>query len=373
MIVAVLLAAGRGERFGEDKTQVLLRGKPVWRWSCETYLAHPNVDGVLVVGSDSNLSAIQSASPEAIGHVLGGATRQESCARALAALPEGAEIVLVHDAARPFVSPSTISDVIRGVRAAGAAVPAVRVTDTIKEVRDDRLVTLDRSRLVAVQTPQGAKVELLRQAHAEATGEATDEMALLEAIGVRPEVVPGEFKNFKITTPEDLGRARALVGSGEHRTGLGYDIHPFADDADRPMWLGGVLFEGGFGLVGHSDADALAHAIVDAILGAVGLGDIGRHFSNTDPHWHGEPSSTFLRHAASLVRAEGWEIQHIDATVIAERPKISPRVEEMKVAMADGLGIRPDQVSLKATTNEKLGALGRSEGLAAFAVANLVR
>jgi 2-C-methyl-D-erythritol 4-phosphate cytidylyltransferase/2-C-methyl-D-erythritol 2,4-cyclodiphosphate synthase len=366
---AAILAAGNGSRFGSDKTQALLGRRPVWRWSYDAYSNHPLIAGVILVGSESNLLAFNGVCLTAL--VTGGATRQESSLAALNALPSDAEAVLIHDAARPFASAKLVTDVVEAVERSGAAAAAVQVTDTIKELRGTGVLTLDRSRLVAMQTPQGAKVELLRQAHASSNGNATDDMAMIEAIGVHPELVSGEPQNFKITTPEDLARARALIGSPEVRTGLGYDIHPFSDDPSRTLFLGGVAFPGHPALDGHSDADVLLHAATDALLGAIALGDIGQHFPNTDPRWRGEPSLTFLRHAAMLLREAGWRVVNLDMTAIAESPKVMKKADEIRATVAEAIGIDASRVSIKATTNEKLGSIGRSEGIAAFATATV--
>jgi 2-C-methyl-D-erythritol 4-phosphate cytidylyltransferase/2-C-methyl-D-erythritol 2,4-cyclodiphosphate synthase len=368
--VAAILAAGRSERFGSDKTEALLGGRPVWRWSLDTYLAHPQVDRVILVTTEAKAALIAAQVGEEVKVVLGGASRQESSCAALSAALD-AEILLVHDAARPFVSPDLISRTIAAVYRSGAAAAALRVTDTIKEVGNGRVKTLDRASLVAMQTPQGALVELLRRAHDAATSDLTDEMALVEALGVHPEIVEGEPDNFKITTPEDLTRARAHLGRSETRVGIGYDIHPFSDDPSRGLYLGGIHFPDHRALDGHSDADVVLHAATDALLGAAGLGDIGQHFPNTDPRWRGEPSLTFLRHAALLLREEGWRIVNLDITAIAESPKIMKKAIEIRSAIAAALEVEVSRISIKATTNERLGSIGRSEGIAAFATASI--
>jgi 2-C-methyl-D-erythritol 4-phosphate cytidylyltransferase/2-C-methyl-D-erythritol 2,4-cyclodiphosphate synthase len=190
---------------------------------------------------------------------------------------------------------------------------------------------------------------------------------------VQPVLVPGEPGNFKITTPEDFLRAQGALGMSETRSGFGYDIHPFSEDAERALWLGGVHFPGHPGLEGHSDADVLLHAVTDSLLGAAALGDIGQHFPNTDPQWRGKASSHFLRHAATLLQAEGWSVVNIDATVVAESPKVMKRASEIRMAIADAVGCDAARVSVKATTNERLGSIGRSEGIAAFATATIRR
>jgi 2-C-methyl-D-erythritol 4-phosphate cytidylyltransferase/2-C-methyl-D-erythritol 2,4-cyclodiphosphate synthase len=224
-----------------------------------------------------------------------------------------------------------------------------------------------------MQTPQGGLRDVLAQAHLQASEEHTDELALVDAAGLPYEIVPGDPENFKITTPDDLKRAEAMLGPIETRTGLGYDIHAFSRDAGRRLMLGGVFFEEELALEGHSDADVILHAAVDALLGAAALGDIGQHFSNTDPQWKGEPSVTFLKHAGALLHAGGWRIVNLDVAVMAERPKIMPRALEMRQAIGAALDMDVDRVSIKATTNEGLGAIGRGEGIAAYATATIAR
>jgi 2-C-methyl-D-erythritol 4-phosphate cytidylyltransferase/2-C-methyl-D-erythritol 2,4-cyclodiphosphate synthase len=368
-VVAAILAAGRSTRLGQDKTLARLGSRSVWQWSFETYRSHPRVSQVLVVCSDVNHGPIREIAPCVL---LGGETRQQSAARAIEAAGD-ADALLLHDAARPFVGHAVISGVIEGIERSGAAAAAIPVPDTIKEIRGDRIVTLDRASLVAMQTPQGAKLELLRRAHAQATGETTDDMAVLESIGVQPEIVPGDPTNFKITDANDLERARLFAGQGEQRVGFGYDVHAFSKEADRPLVLGGVSFPGHPGLEGHSDADVLLHAATDALLGAASAGDIGRHFPNTDPKWRNEPSLTFLKAAAGLLADRGWSVVNLDLTIVAESPKVAPRSSEITETIAQALGISADRVSLKATTNERLGFVGRGEGIAALATAAIRR
>lgn len=369
---AVVLAAGRSERFGTDKTQALIAGKPVWRRSLEAFLNHPLIGAVGLVGSDGNLANLRELAPEALFVIPGGANRQESSLLGVAAVPQEFEIVLVHDAARPFVTDGAITRVIEAVQRTGAAGAGIPMVDTLRQMRGDRWQLLDRSEITGMQTPQGALRELLLTAHRTAGQVYTDEMELIAALGHPFEVVSGDSRAFKITTPDDLERARGMLEPVEFRTGLGYDIHCFSSDPTRPLFLGGLKFEG-TGLDGHSDADVVIHAVVDALLGGAALGDIGQHFPNTDPRWKGEPSSTFLAHAARLLHEAGWEIVNVDISVLAEAPKVMPRAVEMREAMSKQIGIDVERLSLKATTNEKLGAIGRGEGIAAFAVATIRR
>jgi 2-C-methyl-D-erythritol 4-phosphate cytidylyltransferase/2-C-methyl-D-erythritol 2,4-cyclodiphosphate synthase len=261
-----------------------------------------------------------------------------------------------------------IDRVIAAASEHGAAAPAIPVVDTLRNVSGE---VVDRTRLVGMQTPQASQLEAFLLSHEKSTLEVTDDIALLEQVGMKAVIVPGESANFKITTEDDLAKARGIAGFRETRSGFGYDIHRFSQDPDRPMMVGGVMFDGP-GLEGHSDADALLHAVVDSVLGAAGLGDIGVHFPNSDPRWHNKPSIEFVHYAADLVGRDGWQITNIDATIVAEHPKVMSRAQEIRVAIAEGLGIAAARVSVKATTNEMLGAIGRGEGFAAFAVATLV-
>lgn len=363
-VVAAILAAGRGERFGGDKMSLSLGGKPVWRHAFDTFREHPRISGVGVV------MAQPDPIPGAAFVAAGGNHRQESSR--IATEQADGEIVLIQDGARPFTSPELIDRVLDAIERTGAAAPGIQVADTIR-VRDGvGWALVDRDRAVAMQTPQGARRELLMQAHKLATEVYTDEMELLAAAGVPFEIVPGDRENGKITTREDFVRARAMLETVETRTGIGYDIHRFSTEAGRPLMLGGLRFEGP-GLEGHSDADVILHAAVDALLGAAALGDIGQLFPNDDPRWKDADSIQFLRRARALVAERGWRIVHLDVAMIGERPRIMGRSAEMRAAMAAALEIEPDRVSVKATTNEGLGSLGRGEGVAAHAVATLAR
>ncbi|MCA1946654.1 MAG: 2-C-methyl-D-erythritol 4-phosphate cytidylyltransferase [Armatimonadetes bacterium] len=371
-VAAVVLAAGSGTRFGGDKARAALAGRPLWRWSFDALRAHPRVDLVGLVVPGPAVAEYREEAPEAAFVVAGGQDRTASVRIGLANTPDDCDVVLLHDAARPFPSEATIDRVIDAALRSGAAAPGLPVTDTVKRVAEDGVRTVDRDGLWTVQTPQGFRRELLVLAYESLRGSATDDLAAAEAIGCVPEIVPGNPDNLKITHPADLELARRLAASGPGiRTGLGYDIHRFSSDPDRCLVLGGVRFEGSPGLDGHSDADALMHAVTDALLGAASLGDIGVHFPNTDPRWRNAPSEVFLARAGELLKESGWSVWNIDVALVAERPKVVPRSAEIRANLARILGIPEDRVGLKATTNERLGAIGRGEGIACFAVATI--
>ena len=369
-VCAVLLAAGRSARFGQDKLWLEIEGEPLWLRSFKTLSSSPGVNAVGIVGAHDRLAEFRELAPSAVFVIAGGEQRQESSRLGVGAVPSEFDTVLIHDAARAFLTPVLVQRVLDGIARTGAAFPAVPQTDTVKIGSGDMWTTPDRASVVAVQTPQGARRDLLQRAFRECHGQFTDEASMLESLGLPVEAVEGDLTNSKVTHPSDLSR---ILGNVETRTGLGYDVHAFSVDPNRPMWLGGVEFDYRPGLEGHSDADALLHAIVDALLGAAGLGDIGLLYPNTDPRWKDAPSSIFLRETAALLVAEGWKICHIDSTVLAERPKIMGRREELCARIAELAGLSPGQVSVKATTNEGLGSIGRGEGIAAFAVVTVSR
>jgi 2-C-methyl-D-erythritol 4-phosphate cytidylyltransferase / 2-C-methyl-D-erythritol 2,4-cyclodiphosphate synthase len=372
---AIVAAGGSGIRAGVAKQWLALGGETVLRRSARLLAACDAVDEVVAVvppGEEARALAELAGLPKPARAVAGGPARADSVRNGLRAL-DGCAIVLVHDAARPFATPDLARRVAETAARDGAALAAVRVTDTVKRGEREQVVeTLDRSALWLAQTPQGFRRELLIRAWEAAGAEgsaATDECALVERTGAPVTLVEGEAGNFKITGPEDVARARARV-EAPVAMGVGYDTHRFAPG--RKLVLGGVEFEGD-GLLGHSDADACAHAIGDAILGAAGLGDLGRHFPDTDPRWKGVSSLVLLREIAARAAEQGWRVGNCDVTLAAKRPKIAPRGEEMRARLAEALGIAPGQVNVKATTGEGMGFVGRGEGIAAHAVALLVR
>ena len=396
---AILAAGGTGTRAGLAKQWLELGGEAVLARAARSLLACELVDELVAVvpaGEEARARVLLAPLPEGKGKevVAGGAVRADSVRRGLLTL-DRCDLVLVHDAARPFASPALARAVALAAARTGAALAAVPSSDTVKRARledgfdlaraevaaregwpDEPLptvsVTLDRREIWLAQTPQGFRTAVLKRAF-EAAGEAlsaaTDECALVERLGLPVALVPGEPGNFKITTPEDVARARARLEPGV-AMGIGYDVHPFA--AGRRLILGGVEFEGD-GLLGHSDADICAHALGDAILGAAGLGDIGRHFPDDDPRYEGVSSLYLLAEIGRKAALAGFRVGNCDVTLAARRPKIAPRAEEMRARLAEALGVSPSQVNVKATTGERLGFVGRGEGIAAHAVALLVR
>lgn len=378
----IVPAAGSGRRMGASvpKALIPIGGTPIIVHTLWKFQNCGEVDDIVVVVRPGDHQETEAALAgtrlgKVRGLVPGGEQRQDSVRAGLAALM-GREtgIVVVHDAVRPFVEQRIISGVIAAAHEHGAAVAAVRSKDTVKILAKagSSPETPDRDACWLAQTPQGFRRELLVRAYEAAGAEAslaTDECSLIERIGAPVTLVPGEPGNFKITGPDDLERARAAL-EAPVALGVGYDTHRFAPG--RRLVLGGVEFEGD-GLLGHSDADVCAHAIGDAILGAAGLGDLGRHFPDTDPRWKGVSSLVLLAEIARKAAERGWRVGNCDVTLAARRPKVAPRAEEMRERIASALGISPGQVNVKATTGEGMGFVGREEGIAAHAVALLVR
>ncbi|WP_029008160.1 bifunctional 2-C-methyl-D-erythritol 4-phosphate cytidylyltransferase/2-C-methyl-D-erythritol 2,4-cyclodiphosphate synthase [Azospirillum halopraeferens] len=378
--IALIVAAGSGRRFGAERPKQYhdLAGAPILRRTVEAFLDHPAVGAVQVVIDpahrqwyDDAVAGLALPDP-----VPGGATRQRSVRNGLERLAEtGAppDRVLIHDAARPFIDAVTISRTVAALDGAPGCVVAVPVTDTLKRGVDGFSAgTVDRNGLWRAQTPQGFRFAAILEAHRAAAGEdLTDDAAVAEHAGLPVALVPGTEENFKVTSPDDLARAEAVMAArlGDVRTGFGFDVHRFAP-GDHAM-LCGVAVPHTHRLEGHSDADVGLHALTDAILGALGAGDIGSHFPPTDPQWRGADSAVFLRHAAALVRAAGGRIAHADITLVCERPKVGPHRPAMVARVADILGIDAARVSVKATTTERLGFTGRGEGIAAQAVATI--
>jgi 2-C-methyl-D-erythritol 4-phosphate cytidylyltransferase/2-C-methyl-D-erythritol 2,4-cyclodiphosphate synthase len=366
----LIVAAGQGLRAGPGapKAWRLLAGRPVVRWSVEALLAAGAREAVVVVTPDRMAAAAEALAGLAGWRtVAGGATRSQSVQAGLAALTgPDEEIVLVHDAARPFVGAAHIRALLEALATADAAAPALPMADTLKRQSPEGIATVPREGLWRAQTPQAFRLGALRAAIAGA--EATDDLALIERSGGRVVLTPGDPMLMKLTYPEDFAMAERLAGTARiTRIGQGTDAHRWGPG--EAVQLCGVRIAHDHGLVGHSDADAGLHALTDALLGAVGLGDIGQHFPPSDPQWRGADSARFLAHAARLVAERGGTILNVDVTLVCERPKIGPHREAMRARVAEILGLQVDRVSVKATTTEGMGFTGRGEGLLAQAVA----
>ncbi len=376
-IAALVVAAGRGARMGGGvpKQYRPLAGEPVLRRTVRAFLAHPEIRRVQVVIApdhrglyDAVLGDLGLPEP-----VTGGASRRESVARgleALAAATPPPTRVLVHDGARPLVSRALVDRVVTALRFTPAVVPVVPVHDTLARVGNDRIAaTVPREGVVRVQTPQGFALDLLRRAHREVAGEATDDASLVRALGVEVATVRGEETNLKLTVEDDFALAERLLaarGGARFRTGFGFDVHAFAEG--RRLVLCNVEIPGERGLAGHSDADVALHAVTDAILATVGAEDIGSHFPPSDPRWRDADSTLFLRWALELLHRAGGRLEHVDLTLVCERPRIGPLRARLRRRLAALLGLPESRVSLKATTTEGLGFTGRGEGIAATAV-----
>lgn len=379
-IAALLMAAGRGSRFGgETPKQFLpLLGRPVIRWAAESLLAEGRISTLLPVCAPEEAPRVAAALeglPGVLAPVAGGATRQASVRaglEALAAADAPPRMVLVHDAARPVVPPGTVARLIEALERTPGAIPAQPVADTLKRAAAGRVVeTVPREGLHRAQTPQGFRFAALLAAHRAARGEATDDAALLEAAGEAVALIPGAETNVKITFPEDLARVESLLLARLiPRTGTGFDVHRLVEG--RPLVLCGVTIPFPLGLAGHSDADVGIHALCDAIYGALAEGDIGRHFPPSEARWKDADSAAFLRHAAGRIAARGGVLANADVTLICERPKIAPHAAAMRARLAALLDAPVARVSVKATTTEGLGFPGRGEGIAAQAVATVL-
>ncbi len=412
----VIPAAGRARRFGSGQNKIwsLIHGKPLWEWTVSEFDSHPEIDSIILVTNRDDFETITTEAAQftkVTSVVVGGNTRSESVRIGMEACPADIAIILVHDAARPLISSEVISRVIEGVRDVGAAVPGLPLSDTVKRIDTNGFIraTIPRTDtssidsitgLTSVQTPQGSRIELLRAAYEHfnlSDFEPTDEASLLENLGVPVVIVPGDPLNIKITRQEDIALAEQLKGlsffspiskdietenkkldtaysvSGpEFRTGFGYDVHAFASpEAGRKLFMGGVEIPHDRGLEGHSDADVLLHAICDALLGGASMGDIGILFPNTDERYRNVSSLELLAVVRDRIREAGWSVVNIDSAVTAEAPRLMPHRERMQRAIAECLHIEPSRISVKATTNEKMGFVGRGEGIACWANAML--
>ncbi len=399
-VAAIIVAAGRGARAGAGgpKQYRPLAGRPVLTRTLAAFLTHPRVDEVRVVihgddRRDYETAARAFSTSSALGApIMGGATRQASVRSGLEALATGAappDWVLLHDAARPLTSPGVIDRVLSALAQHAGAIAALPVTDTLKRAAPQSepphiLDTAARDGLWRAQTPQGFHFAPILAAHRAAAGhDLTDDAAVAEAAGLAVALTPGDASNIKLTHAEDFALAEALLAASEthhapvrpapavpeYRTGQGFDVHAF--EAGDHVMLCGVRVPHDHRLAGHSDADVGLHAITDAILGAAALGDIGQHFSPADPRWADADSALFLRHACDLAAERGGVLTHVDVTLICERPKVGPYRDAMTARLAAIMDLAPERVSVKATTTETLGFLGRREGIAALATATV--
>jgi 2-C-methyl-D-erythritol 4-phosphate cytidylyltransferase/2-C-methyl-D-erythritol 2,4-cyclodiphosphate synthase len=425
-VTAIIAAGGRGQRFGGERLKQLLPvgGRPILERSVAAFLSHPDVTEVIVAlpqaladdPPDYLRGDAAARSGKTLRVVAGGERRQDSVANAFRAASAASDIIVIHDAARPFASADLIARTIAAAAEAGAALAAVQSRDTVKRANqgpaeaghyatgagaeavsgssrtgpDVRTVaeTLPRETIFLAQTPQAFRRDVLTDALAQAH-DATDEAMLAERAGHLVRIVDGEASNIKITTPEDMTMADSIANAIDQsksavrgpqsairqgpartgRAGTGYDLHRLV--AGRPLIIGGITIPSDVGALGHSDADVVCHAVTDAILGAVGLGDIGRHFPDSDPRWKGASSLDLLARAVALAREAGYEVGNVDVTVILERPKIKDYVDQMRAVVAAAIGLDPDRVSIKGKTNEGVDAVGRGEAIASHAVALL--
>ena len=383
-VAAIIAAGGRGARFGADRPKQFLEigGRSILELSVAALAASDRIQEIVVALPADHLDAGAKALRKAIGRpisiVAGGVRRQDSVANAFAKTSKDTDIVLIHDAARPFVTTDVIDRAINGAQEHGAAIAAMAARDTVKQAGGafadgSRLIraTIPRDSVFLAQTPQAFRRDILARALDEGKEvDATDEAMLVERLGVPVHVVEGDARNVKITAPEDLAKARSESDglSGRlNRIGHGYDLHRLV--AGRPLILAGVTIPFELGLDGHSDADIVCHAVTDAILGAAGAGDIGRLFPDTEPRWKGANSIELLEAAVARVRDAGYRVSNVDVTVIAQKPKLLPYLDEMRAKLAAALGTDPSAVSVKGKTNEGVDSMGRGESMACHAVA----
>lgn len=363
-VAVIIAAAGSGHRMGGGvlKQYIKMDGMPMSIKATRVFLDCKNIDYVVYVSEPSSTLSLKDfgQTDKEMILVQGAERRQDSVYNGLMRVPDDAEIVLVHDGARPFVTEEIIKTVLEGVLQYRAAIPCVSPKATIRTAEK----TLNRQALYEVQTPQGFMKDLLVKAFEKAISEnveATDEASLVELLGIKVALVPGAYGNSKVTTREDV--------PVQFRTGLGYDVHRLVPG--RELWLGCVKIPYEKGLLGHSDADVIAHAIADALLGAAALGDIGKHFPDTEIIYKNMSGSRLLALTRVLIETAGFTISSIDATLSCEQPKISPYVDNMREKIAQELGLDPSHVSVKATTQEGLGFIGRGEGMSAFSIATI--
>lgn len=373
--IALIVAAGSGTRAGGTvpKQFAEIAGKPLIAHSYAALAAHPAIDQIIVAIGAGQRTALRDAVGD-VWHVTGGETRRASVRAGLEAIAAagGAAQVLIHDAARPFLAAKVVDRLVAALDTCPGAIPVLPVADTLAQGATLLGATVPRDGLWRVQTPQAFHFEAILAVHRSWSDdmEATDDAQMLRAAGDEVALVEGDVMLEKITYPADIAAAQARAARPLHsRSAQGFDVHRL--EAGEELWLGGVRIPHDKGLSGHSDADVALHAITDALLGTIAAGDIGTHFPPSDPQWKGAASAQFLQHAAGLVAAKGGRIDFIDLTLICEAPKIGPHRAAMQVRIAELLGIGTDQVSIKATTTERLGFTGRGEGIAAQSIATI--
>lgn len=386
MVCVIIAAAGQGKRMGSSVNKVFLplAGKSVLAHSVVAASAVRGVTHIIVTAAPEETATVfrllaELALPVSWQVVAGGSERQYSIANALNVVPDNATMIIVHDGARPLAQTALFDQAVAAARQHQAAIAAVSVKDTIKAADDNGLVTgtPDRRTLWAVQTPQAFDAKVLKNAYQQAAQDGylgTDDAALVERLGIAVKLVPGSYENLKITTPEDLRLAEVLLAKEQEvktmiRSGIGYDVHRLVPE--RKLILGGVEIPYTLGLDGHSDADVLLHAIKDALLGAAGLGDIGRHFPDTDGRYKGISSLKLLVEVGAILNRHGYCVNNIDATIVAQKPKLAPYIAQMNQNIAEALQLTVGQVNVKATTTEGLGFAGQGQGMAAYATASI--
>jgi 2-C-methyl-D-erythritol 4-phosphate cytidylyltransferase/2-C-methyl-D-erythritol 2,4-cyclodiphosphate synthase len=380
-IAVILVAAGDGARLGAGIPKALVKvgNHTLLEHALKNILEVNNLVQVVVASHEDRVEEFRSITEAFVGKRVplaftpGGSSRQGSIANALAAVDSTVDVVLVHDSARCFTPVEVFNRVAESVLESGfGTIPVLPVADTIKQVKQDVVLgTIDRDELRFAQTPQGFRYQELLSAYESATADFTDDASLLQASGAVIRSVPGDTKSFKITVPADLEYAELLLtGNNEQRTGIGTDVHRFSEDATTPLYVGTILWPGEVGLEGHSDGDSIAHAIVDALLSAAGLGDIGSNFGVDRPEFAGANGSVFINGALDLLHSAGWEIVNVSVQLIGNKPKLSPRREEVQSALSALVGA---PVTVGATTTDGLGFLGSSEGVAAVATALIQR
>ncbi len=373
-VAAIIVAAGSGSRAGGETPKQFQRigGKELVRWSVEACAASPQVSRVVLVAPEGAVGALESelATYPEVTVVAGGDDRSGSVRAGLAVLRDDPPaMVLIHDGARPGLSAEIIGALVDALRDAEAAAPALPLADAVKRLSGDRLGTVEREGLVRIQTPQAFHYALIAAAYDDEAVSGVDDLSLVEG-GARVQLVDGDPRLMKVTYPGDLEIVERMLLEQDVRAGTGFDVHAFAD-GDH-VTLCGVEIAHGRALAGHSDADVGWHALTDALLGALALGDIGDHFPPGEPQWKGAASRVFLARAVELAVSRGFRISNVDVTLICEEPKIGPHRQAMRIATAEVLGIGVERVSIKATTTERLGFTGRGEGIAAQAAATLI-